>query len=352
MPFNVPHCRDAAAVFDSVSGRIDPAGAADRTAVLWRHHHGEFWKPCPGTTAGYVCCGYQILTPMIGCGMYCDYCILQAYFEHQCQVVYENFADLEREVAGKMARVKGVVRFGTGEFADSLYPEDRLGLCRRIARMLEPYANAVVEFKTKSARVSGLAAIRDPSRVVVGFSLNTPRMIALHERDTAPLPDRLKAARQCLDMGFWIAFHFDPLLWYPEWETEYREVVRRIFDAVADPSRIAWWSMGGFRTTPRLKRILRDQGMDVPLFSGEMVLGEDRKLRYFRPVRVEFYQALRTEAEMQYPAAPLYLCMESPEVWREAGLAERIPNGLVRYLDEKAERMLGAGAGAGLGARR
>jgi hypothetical protein len=33
--------------------------------------------------------------------------------------------------------------------------------------------------------------------------------------------------------------------------------------------------------------------------------------------------------------------MESPEVWNEAGMMARIPRGLARYLDERAEEMLG-----------
>jgi spore photoproduct lyase len=176
------------------------------------HEKGEFWKPCPGTTKGYYCCGYQIITPLTGCGMYCRYCVLQAYLENQGQVVYENLPDLQKEIERKMATWKGVVRFGTGEFGDSLFLEDTLHLSEKIAAMLEPYPNAVIEFKTKSTNISGLAKIKDPRKVIVGFSMNTPAMIALHERNTAALDERLKAAQQCLDMGFWVAFHFDPII--------------------------------------------------------------------------------------------------------------------------------------------
>jgi spore photoproduct lyase len=143
-------------------------------------------------------------------------------------------------------------------------------------------------------------------------------------------------------MGFWVAFHFDPIFWYPEWEQEYRAVVSEIFSAVADTSRIAWWSMGGFRSSPALKAWLKKTNDHLPLYAmGEMVQGEDGKIRYFRPVRVEFYSALREEVEKRDPGIPLYLCMESPEVWEESGMMKRIPDGLVRYLDDRAEKMLG-----------
>lgn len=313
-----------------------------RDAVVHALHKGEFWKPCPGTTQGYLCCGYQILTPLTGCGMYCRYCVLQAYLENQAQVVFDNFADLEREVRDKLGAWNGVVRFGTGEFGDSLFLEDKLRLSEKIASLLDPFPNALVEFKTKSTNIRGLAKIKNPQKVVIGFSVNTPRMISLFENDTATFEDRLAAARRCLDMGFWIAFHFDPILWYPEWEREYLDVVSRILGTVFDTSRIAWWSLGGFRSSPALKAALKKTNDHLPLFAmGELVQGEDGKIRYYRPIRVEFYSAIREGVEKCDDSIPLYLCMESPEVWEEAGMMKRIPKGLVRYLDERAEEMLG-----------
>jgi spore photoproduct lyase len=321
---------------------IDLALLKNRSSILKTTHKGEFWKPCPGTTKGYYCCGYQIITPLTGCGMYCRYCVLQAYLENQGQVVFENFSDLEKEVQLKLSAWNGVVRFGTGEFGDSLYLEDTLHFSAKIAGLLDPYPNALVEFKSKSTNISGLTRIKNPRKVVVGFSMNTPRMISLFERGTARLEDRLAAAKRCIDMGFWVAFHFDPIFWYPEWEREYREVVSMLFDAVSDTSKIAWWSMGGFRSSPALKSHLKKTNEHLPLFAmGELVQGEDGKIRYFRPIRVEFYSVLREEVEKRDESVPLYLCMESPEVWQAAGMMKRIPSGLVKYLDERAETMLG-----------
>jgi spore photoproduct lyase len=312
----------------------------DRQEIEHGSFRGEFWKPCPGTCGGYLCCGYQILTPQRGCGMYCRYCILQAYFERQCRVMFQNYGELEREVAQKMASWKGVVRFGTGEFTDSLFAEDTLGVSRKIAATLEPYGNAVVEFKTKSANIRDLADIKRPARVVIGFSVNTPRMIAEFERGTASLDERLAAAAQCEVMGFHVAFHFDPMFRYDGWESDYRGVVRAIYAHVNDPRKIAWCSMGGFRTNPLLKKRLRSRNEHLPLFSGEMITGSDGKLRYFRPIRREFYGAMQDEFERHDPGATIYLCMESRELWEASGMIKRIPEGLVTYLDKRAEEIL------------
>lgn len=301
---------------------------------------GEFWKPCPGTTGGYLCCGYQILTPMTGCGMYCRYCILQSYFDHEYRILFENFDDLKREVDEKMAVWKGVVRFGTGEFADSLHAEEQTGVSVAIAELLDRYPQVVVEFKTKSAVTAPLRKIKRPEKVIIGYSLNPPEMIRVMEEGTASLDERLTAAGRCLEMGFNVAFHFDPIFWYDGWEREYRKVVDRIYEVVKDTSRIAWCSLGGFRTAPSLKSYLRERGEYLSLFSGEMITGADGKLRYFRPLRVAIYRAMQEAFFRHQEDAPVYYCMESREVWEETGLLRRVPDGLPAYLDGRAKAIL------------
>jgi spore photoproduct lyase len=176
--------------------------------------------------------------------------------------------------------------------------------------------------------------------VIIGFSLSTKRNIKNFERNTSSLRERLSAAKRGTEMGFGIAFHFDPMIWYPEWEKDYREVVDMVFESLPVPSSIAWWSMGGLRCMPSLKRHLEANRMFHNLFSGEMITGEDGKTRYFRPIRVDFYSAVQEQVSKHFPATPLYLCMESREVWKESGMLYRIPDGLPAYLDSQALRML------------
>jgi spore photoproduct lyase len=170
--------------------------------------------------------------------------------------------------------------------------------------------------------------------------MSPQRWIDRYENNTASLSQRLEAAARCEQMGFWVSFHFDPMIYHPDWEREYRDLVRRIFATIHDPADIAWWSMGGFRTMPSLKKTLQHTNTHLPLFSGEMIMGEDHKLRYFRSIRRDFYRAVRQEVDACYPLTTLYMCMESPEVWQDAGMARRIPRGLIHYLDTRAGEML------------
>ncbi|HEX2957024.1 MAG TPA: hypothetical protein VHO70_09325 [Chitinispirillaceae bacterium] len=60
------------------------------------------------------------------------------------------------------------------------------------------------------------------------------------------------------------------------------------------------------------------------------------------------YKMMQEAFTMYDPLCTLYLCMESPEVWKESGMDHRIPNGLVDYLDKRAEVILGINPGVSI----
>jgi spore photoproduct lyase len=75
--------------------------------------------------------------------------------------------------------------------------------------------------------------------------------------------------------------------------------------------RVAWISLGTFRYPPGLK-----QHIGSPeLLAAELVPCRDGKYRYLQPVRSRLYRGLVEELARQVES-PVYLCMESPAVWR------------------------------------
>jgi spore photoproduct lyase len=66
-----------------------------------------------------------------------------------------------------------------------------------------------------------------------------------------------------------------------------------------------------------------------------MVRAPDGKLRYFKDLRVEMYGRLRQWLEEAAPGAQLYLCMESPRVWREVFGFVPDEEELARWLDSR-----------------
>jgi spore photoproduct lyase len=280
-------------------------------------HRGDFLKKCPGSE-GQVCCNYFVMNFASNCPMECSYCYLQDYLaDNPALKVFSNVENLIEEAGHLLSRHRGFFfRIGTGEITDSLALDPYIGFSAEVIPFFAEQPNVLLELKTKSDRVEGLLGLNPKGRVVVSWSMNPQKVIERDERLTASLEERLEAARRCQDAGYKIGFHFDPIVEYPDWEQDYREMVERIF-SVIDPRRVVWLSMGVLRNTPGLKRIVRGRFPSTQILSGEQVLCPDGKMRYFQPLRVSMYRKMLRWIREASPTVFVYLCMESKEVWEQ-----------------------------------
>jgi spore photoproduct lyase len=315
----------------------DPAPAGRRTVHVTREP-GAFLKPCP-CSPGAVRCGYRVFTPAFQCPFGCTYCFLRLYAPDAPLTLYANLEDAEAELAAAARKWEGSVRVGTGQFADSLALDPWTGHARWLLDLFERLPGVQLELKTKSARVEALLDRRPPPNAVAAWSVNPPERIASDEPGSATLAERLEAAAAAARAGYRVGFHFDPVVAEEGWEAAYRGVIGALFEAV-EPSRVAWVSLGTLRFPPRFLEEWGPRLRGRRAFFGELVPGEDGKLRYFWPLRKRVYrvlaEALRREGG---PELRVYLCMESPAMWGAAlGWRPR---------EDEVEGYLAAGASAG-----
>ncbi|OPX21095.1 MAG: hypothetical protein BZ151_00045 [Desulfobacca sp. 4484_104] len=311
-------------------------GQAKRTLLL-AHQKGPFWRPCPGTK-GYLCCGYQVLQVATGCPMDCSYCILQGYLNFPAITIFTNVYDLLTELQTRLtASPSQIWRLGTGEFADSLALDDLMGLNHELIQFFARQSHAVLEIKSKCTLIEPLLPLGPNPQVIFAWSLNPPRIIRQEEHFTAPLEARLRSAQRAAAAGFRLAFHFDPLIYYPGWENDYRQTVERLFQVVP-PEAIAWISLGALRFMPRLKAIIRSRFPASRIAEEEFITALDGKLRYFKSLRIEMYARMRDWIVTQAPEVLVYLCMESPSIWQ--AVFGFVPAGgeLPRLLDRAVEK--------------
>ena len=306
-----------------------------KRSLLVARQRGPFIKRCPGTK-NYICCGYRIINAAANCNLDCTYCILQSYLTIPPVVVYANTEDLIAQLDRCLSSGQDhFYRLGTGELTDSL----SLDPLFHHARLLVPYfankTNTILELKTKTTNVEDLIALEHGRRTVVSWSLNTEPIARSEERDAPPIKARLQAAGRCYEAGYRIGFHFDPLIEYPGWEEDYSQVVEGIFQYVG-PEAIAWISLGALRYRPDLDEIIRQRHPESEIVLGELFPGEDGKLRYFKPIRVEMFRKLHRQIKEHDPGVFVYLCMESDQVWRQAlGWSPGNMATLSRLLDER-----------------
>jgi spore photoproduct lyase len=306
---------------------------AKRTLLL-AVQKGPFWRSCPGTK-DYICCGYQVLQVMVNCPMDCTYCVLQGYINVPAITVFVNVEDLLEELETRWAENPDQIwRLGTGEFGDSLALDELMGLNELLMPRFAGRERAVLEIKSKCGHLDHLLALGPNPQVIFAWSLNPVEIITGEEKLAASLDARLKVAARAVAAGFRVAFHFDPLVYFPGWDEAYRRTVDRLGQTIPSQA-IAWISLGGLRLLPPLRQLMLQRFPQSRIAAQEMVLAPDGKLRYFKDLRVEMYARMREWLTQATPEAFLYLCMESPRVWRETfGFAPDGPD-LARLLDER-----------------
>ena len=304
------------------------------TQLLLAHQKSNFLKKCPGTQR-YICCGYQILNLVNNCEIGCSYCILQGYLNNPFIIVYVNSDDMFAELEEKLnANRDKIFRIGTGELADSLSTDHLTEYSKQLVHFFADKKNALIELKTKTTQIENFLHLDHKGRTVVAWSLNTPELIAQEEPWAPSLEQRLAAAEQCQQAGFKLAFHFDPMIYYDRWESDYYYVVKMLFERI-DPQHITWISLGALRYPPQLDQIIRQNHPTTKIVYGELFPGIDGKLRYFKPIRIEMFQKMDAWIRSFAPEVFIYLCMESSEVWEKSfGWTPKSSAGLKKMMDE------------------
>jgi spore photoproduct lyase len=317
----------------------DPREVGKRVLMI-RPYEGRLVKSCPGTM-GHICCGYKVINVMNNCPMDCSYCILQVYLNNPCVTLYPEFAQVLREIEEMLdAQPHRIFRFGTGELGDSLTLDGIIGFAQETVPFFADKRNGILELKTKASNVDHLLGLDHRGRTVCSWSLNPQNIIEEEEHLAASLDERLHAARLCSDAGYHLGFHFDPLIYYPGWEEDYRSIVDLLSQHI-DPGRVIWVSLGALRYPPALKQVAQERFPNSPIFSGELIVGEDGKLRYLKPIRIQMYRKLVSWLQEWSEDLFVYLCMEREDVWQEVfGSSPRSTEGLNRRFEERCTRFM------------
>jgi spore photoproduct lyase len=293
-----------------------PGAVSPGTLILMRYP-GRFMRNCQGSGAE-ICCNYIVVSYAWNCFFNCTYCILQSYLGHPAMVICTNIEDLLAEIRQTVLNSPSrFFRIGTGELTDSLAMDGLTGYSRLLIPLFASLPNAVLELKTKSVEVENLQGLGHNGHTVISWSMNSKRICQTEEGNAPDFEERLHAALRCQEWGYQIGFHFDPLLYYEGWESDYREAVKGIFRAV-DPGRVAWVSLGALRFPPHLLELVRNRFPNSRAPYGEFVPGHHGKLRYFRPIREEMYRKMRSWIRETAPEVLVYLCMESRYVWEQS----------------------------------
>lgn len=277
---------------------------------------GSFFKRCPGARPGLTCCNYFVLNLGLQCNMNCSYCYLQSFINTPIMTIYSNIDDALDElkvIADENPNTP--FRVGTGEVIDSLSLDELTLYSKKLVKFFKNYPNWKLEFKTKSDKVDQFLDEAPANNVIASWSINPQYIIEQEEHGTANLEQRLSAARKCLDKGFQVAFHIDPVIWHPEWKTNYGNLVDQLIEKF-EPKEIFCFSLGALRFQPEQRHIMKERfAIDSLVNSAEMFPSGDGKLRYDQELRKEMFDFVYKRFKDNDRKWNIFLCMETPETW-------------------------------------
>jgi len=206
------------------------------------------------------------------------------------------------------------MRIGTGEFSDSLMLDHITEYSLPIVDFFKAHPEVRFEFKTKSKNIDNLLKIRHSGNIVVAWSLNPQRIIDENEIFSPSLEGRISSAKRCVEAGYKVAFHFDPVVYFKGWEKEYKRLITRLFASIK-PRDIAWISIGTLRFNPKVKQTIEMRFPENKILDEELVRGFDNKLRYPYGIRYKIYKSMLEMLFKHSRKLPVYLCMEDASMW-------------------------------------
>jgi len=291
----------------------------------------------------------------LGCPFDCEYCFLYDYLDHQCPTIFVNLPDILKRIeeiidasspmsfwknpfsiqpddlelkkdsygmTGSEEEIQSPAPplspspslfFHAGEFSDALAYDHLTNLSQPLVELFAKHQHARLEMRTKSNYIDNLIGLNHHGQTVISWTFNPQEVAERIEHQTASLDERIRAAQKVQAAGYWVGLRFDPIVWYPEWQKGYKAMIEKIFITL-DSKKISDISLGMFRATPGLRRVIQHRLRHSWLLAGEMIQCEDKKYRYFKPIRLEMYRAILGWIREFVPEVKVELCMEAPEV--------------------------------------
>ena len=279
---------------------------------------GDIFHVCASLDPRYICCSTHVVSHMSNCPFECTYCFLQNYLTDATLTVIADTRAIMEEIRHKTSLEPWrLFRIGTWELGDSLAVPPLNYATAELVSGFVKLPNCILKLRTKSAAVEPLMGIDHGGKTVVSWTVNPPEIIDKEEIGTDRLDARLQAMRRTAEAGYPVGLHFDPMILFPDWEKAYEALVEEIFSAIT-PGQVIWISIGSLRFNSEMKRKMENNYPASTLTAQEMVLGDDNKFRYVRPVRVRMYRHI-IDILRQHGAKECltYLCMERWNVWEE-----------------------------------
>ncbi len=267
---------------------------------------------CPVASPKTRCCNLLTLDAVESCGFDCSYCSIQSFY-NEGKVVFDT--DLKKKLENISLDPNEFYHIGTGQSSDSLMWGNRYGVLDNLLDFAKKNRNVLLEFKTKSDNVSYFLDRKLPKNLLFTWSLNPQTIIDKEEHLSASLEDRINAARKMINKGALVGFHFHPIVYYKNYQKEYKEVFDKLLNSF-DPKYVVMVSFGTLTFTKPVIKKIRSREFKTKIL--QMPFSEAaNKFSYPFHIKKEMFKFAYDSFKSWHKKVFFYLCMEDHSLWRE-----------------------------------
>ena len=265
---------------------------------------------CPVASEKTVCCNLHTIDAVQGCGLGCNYCSIQTFYE-------DGAIGIEKYLGEKLDKIQldpnKNYHIGSGQSSDSLAMGNRNGILDAQLDFARKNPNIILEFKTKTKNVYYFLSVDLPPNIIVCWSLNPQIIIDHEEHFTATLDQRINAARQLADAGVIIGFHFHPIVYYEGFKKDYSKIVKTILSMFSS-KEVGMISFGTLTFIRPAIKSLRALGIPSKVLQIPM---EDASGKYSYPfhIKEKIFGAIWNAFKPWHKKVFFYFCMEDRKLW-------------------------------------
>lgn len=273
---------------------------------------------------GNTCPNYWHFSPYGFCPYDCQYCYLagtRGVYISPSVKIFVNLPEIWDEIDRTAMQFAVPTAFYLGKLQDALALEPLTGFVGSLAPRFAKHPFARMTLLTKAADVDNLVGLDHGGNIILSWSMNPPEIHERFERSVPPPDARLAAMQRCADAGYPVRVNLMPVIPVTGWREMYGDFLERLLSSVP----VARLTFGGICIYPDARALMeRKLGRANPISEAlepDTFRRGDKRQRFSPAARAEVYRFLADKARELSPRTELALCLETPDVMEEAGLA-------------------------------
>lgn len=223
------------------------------------------------------------------CPGHCEYCYLQTtQGEKPFMKVFVNIDDILNVIEDHINNnAPNITSFECGSITDPIALEHLTGNLKKTIEFFGNSEKGKLRVITKFNNVDSFLDIKHNKHTKFRFSINTRHVINNFEHGTCTFEERLEAAKKIANAGYPLGFIIAPIILYDNWKEDYKELITRLKQELADYNEEISFELIQHRFTATAKELILTRfpntKLDMHEESRQLKWGPYGKFKYVYP---------------------------------------------------------------------